>query len=405
MQPLGSTALLKAYHQRIVSSHDYDLDVDVLRMDESVQGPAQLVDGQINILTAADIRRTATFTFIDPDHALDLDADSILQGAVFADRMIRVRHTVDVPGFGDVTCTPIVGPINKVNRNGATVNVEIQDKAGLALFGCPPLTVRKGMNAIEAVRTIMSQRTGEAHFRLPANTRFRLNRHYSVGWQDVTSPWAICNQIMHACGLQLLYSCDGYLTARPRSSHPVFEFGAANLTSSVAGDNDFTGVVNYARTTAGDKIVKTAQAPADHPLSPARLGRNGVPRYLSSLANLSAPHEPNRPTGTGKHRKVSKVRLDKYAIAMEKYAKLEKSVSAQAQAASDSRLAAGLPMNQDLTWSAIPVFHLDVDDPIRLTTPDGSTVLPFSQGSIPLVTGDMSGGIVRQVSKPGRMRG
>lgn len=403
MQPLGSTALLEAYHQRIVSSHDYELDVDVVKMDETVQGPAQLVDGQINIQTGADVRRTATFTFVDPDHALDLDADSILQGAMFADRMIRVRHTVSVPGFGDVTCTPFVGPITKVNRNGATLDVECQDKAGLALFGCPPLTVSKGANAIDAIRQIMSERTGEAHFRLPANTRFRLNRAYSVGWPDAASPWAVCNQIMHACGLQLFYSCDGYLTARPRLTHPVFEFGHANLTSAVAGDSDFTGVVNYARATAGDKIVKIAQAPADHPLAPARLGRNGVSRYLTSLANLSAPHEPTPPGS--KRRKASKAQLGKFAIEMEKYAKLEKSVAAQAQATANSLLAAGLPMNLNLTWSAIPVFHLDVDDPVRLTTPDGSTVLPFSQGSIPLVSGDMSGGIVRRVSKPGRLRG
>jgi hypothetical protein len=402
MQPLGSAALVKAYHERVTMSHDYDLTVEVLRIDETPVSPAVLIDGQINIQRDADVRRTATVTLLDPDHGLNLDAGSLASGAVFADRMIRIRHYVDVPGFGTVVSTPFVGPIVKLNRNGATVDLECQDKTGLAILGTVPYTMAKGTNAIEAIRSIMYDCTGERHFRLPSGSRIRLNRNYSVAWPDESSPWAVCSQIAWASGLQLFYSCDGYVTVRPRPTASVFTFGDVNLTAAVAGDHDFSGVVNYARATAGDKIVKAAQAPADHPLAPANLGRNGVPRFLPSLADLDAPEAPSKP-GT-KKRPASKAQKKKYAIAMEKYAAQVKSVSALAQATADSLLEAGLPMTANLTWSAVPVFHLDVDDPVSLVTEDGSTILPFAEASIPLVSGDMTGGFQRRVSRPQRLR-
>jgi hypothetical protein len=402
MQPLGSAALVNAYHARITSSHDYDISVEVLTMEEQQVAAARLVDGQINILRDADVRRTATLTLLDPDRSLELDSDSPLEGALFADRMVRIRHYVDVPGFGIVAATPFVGPITKLNRNGATIDLECQDKTGLAILGCPPYTVAKGALVVDAIRNIMAARTGETRFRLPTGYRLRLTRAYSVGWPDEASPWAVCSAIARAAGLQLFYSSDGYLTLRPRPTGTTFVFNEVNLTSSVAGDNDFAGVVNYGRATAGDKIVKYAIAPTDHPLSPTRLGRNGVPRYLPSLAELDEPNKPNKPGS--KHRKASKAQLKKYAVEMEKYDALVTTTTALAQRTSNALLAAGLPTNTDLTWSAVPVFHLDVDDPVRLTTEGGTLVLPFAEASIPLVSGDMSGGLLRRVSRPGRLR-
>lgn len=400
MQPLGSAALLEAYHDRLNSPHDYDLTVEVLDMNERALSPARLVTGQVNILRDSDIRRTSNLTLLDPDRGLNLDADSPFQGALFADRMIRIRHYLEVPAFGVVVATPFVGPISQLNRNGATIDIECQDKTALAILGCPPYTVTKGTNAVTAIRNIMAARTGETKFRLPAGTKYRLARAYSTGWPDESSPWAVCQTIARAAGLQMFYSCDGYLTLRPRPTQPVYEFGKRNLTSAVAGSNDFAGVINHARAVA-DKIVRTATAPADHPLNPTRLGRNGVPRYLPSLADLDAPDKPDRPGS--KHRKASKAQLKKYAIEMEKYGDQVKSVTAKAQATANSLLASGLPMNTDLAWAAVPAFHLDVDDVVRLTTDQGSTNLPLSEATIPLVSDDMAGGLLRR-GRPGRIR-
>lgn len=394
---------MAAYVERVSGSHDYTLAVDVLDMDENPVAPAKLVDGQISILRDADIRRTTSLTLLDPDHSLGLDAGTVYQGALFADRMVRVRHSVDVPSFGTVTCTPFVGPISRLNRNGATIDIEAQDKTALAILGARPYTVKKGTNAVDAIRAIMADRTGETRFRFPAATRIRLAKDYSVGWSDEASPWQACSRIAWAAGLRLFYSCDGYLTLRPRVTGEVFEFNSAtNLTSPVVGDYDFTGVINYARATAGDKIVKTAIAPPEHPLSPTNLGRNGVGRYLPSIAEVDSP--PDAPTKPGtKRRKASKAQLNKYAEEMEKYTAQVKSVQARAQATADSLLAAGLPLTASLSFSAVPVFHLDSDDPVRVVTPEGSAVLPFAEASIPLVSGDMTVGTLRR-GRPSRIR-
>jgi hypothetical protein len=405
MQPLGSAALMEAYHARLSESHDYDITIDVLKMDETPIGPARLVDGQINIQRAADVRRTATLTLLDPDHGLNLDGNTIFEGALFADRMVRVQHHVEVPDFGVVTSTPFVGPITKLNRNGATIDVECQDKTLLGILGTKPYTVGKGMNSVDAIVAIMRDTTGERHFRVPSGSRIRLNRAYSVAWPDEAAPWRVVSQIAWAAGMQVFYSCDGFLTVRPALTQPVLEFGGTGvpMTSAVAGDSDFSSVVNYARTAAG-KIVRVAQAPADHPFYPGDatipgLGRNGVARYMPALADLD---EPERPAAVG--RKASKAQKRRFAREMELYYAELKSTAAQAQATSNSLLAAGLPMNANFTWSAVPVFHLDVDDPVRLTTPEGTTVLPFAEASIPLVSGDMSGGLLKKVSRPQRLR-
>ncbi len=403
MQPLGSHELLAAYHERITGSHDYDIFVDVLTMNERPLSPAALVDGQINIQRDTGVRRTGTLTLLDPDSGLNLDTASPSKGALFANRLVRVRHVVDVPGYGNVIATPFIGPISKLNRNGATIDIEVQDKTALAILGCPPITVTKGTNAVSAIVKIMRERTGEFRFRVPVGTRQRLARNYSTGWPDESSPWAVCGRIARSAGLQMFYSCDGYFTLRPRPTQPVFEFDEAVLTSAVSGDNDFSGFVNYARATAGDKIVRIAEAPADHPMSPGNVEfkRNGVKRYLPSLADVTGPGDrPDRP-GT-KRRPASKAQLHKFATEMEKYGNRVNTASGLAQATADSLLAAGLPMNANLAAAAVPVFHLDVDDPILLSTRTDETILPFAEASIPLTNGDMSVGLKRRVSRPGR---
>ena len=57
MQPLASGAALRAYHSRLLSSHDFDVFVDILNLDEKVTGSAVLLDGQVNIEDGGLVRR------------------------------------------------------------------------------------------------------------------------------------------------------------------------------------------------------------------------------------------------------------------------------------------------------------------------------------------------------------
>lgn len=368
MQPIGSKALRDAYHDRLRSSHDYTLDVDVLTMEERHVGSAHLTSGQVNLQKdGTAVRRTGTFTFYDPDHRLNLDPDSIFEAGLFAHRMVRVRHTLNVPGFGEVEVTPFVGPIATLARDGDEVTVECQDKTALAIRGTRPKTVRKGKNAVDAIHDILYDCTGERHFRLPSGTRHRLPKSYNVGWKDEASPWRVCQKIAGLLDMQLIYSCDGYVTLREFPTEPVFTFDAARaLTALPTNSQDYTNVVNHVRVVGGKKKVAAGvSAPSSWALSAQKLGRNGAPRWLPEVIEDSG---------------------------------IKRDVVAKARAARE--LNKHLSMSNQISWTGVPVFHLDVGDIIRIRTEDDEATLKFDTGSIPLMPdGEMTGGRMRTVMR------
>lgn len=379
MQPLAlNGATLAEYHRALFATHDYRMTVDLLRMDETPLSTitSTFLDGQANLQGADSVvRRTATMTLADPDRSLHLDADTPYEGATFSDRMIRVRHTIELPDSGiEVTATPFVGPIVRLSRDGDTLALECHDKAALAATGTVPFTVAKGMNAVSAIRSIMYNCTGERRFRLPSGTTLRLTRPYSVGWTAEASPWVVCQQLAKLLGMDLFYSCDGYLVLRRRPTSTVITVDERALTSDVQVDHDSTSVSNYVRVTAGlngGRIAKTAYPPKGHPMYPGEpgLGRNDAWRRLPMLVNGGSVKS-----------------------------------GAEAQKRADAELAKNLPMTAAVALSMVPVFHLDVDDVMRVETTRGGLDVRLDQGSIPLgVSGDMTVGAQRRISRGRRV--
>lgn len=364
---------LDAYRSRLQSPHDCDIEVDILTMSEKHVASVghRLLDGQVNIQRDATVKRTATFSLFDPDNEIGFDSGSAFGGALFADRMVRATHSLEVPGVGVVRAIPFVGPVVKVARDGDVLNIEAQDKTLLAIEGRPPKTVKKGQNAVEAIREIMSERTGEARFRFPANNRKRLARSYSVGWKTEASPWAVCQKIARSIGMQLVYACDGALLLRDHPKAVAFDFADGGaLTGAPQTDYDLTNLRNYVRVTGEKKKTNPADAepPAKHALSPKSLGRNGVKRYLPLLVDDSG---------------IKKQRV--------------------AQRRANDELAALLPISITASFPAVPVFHLDYGDHVRVTSQYGDAVVPFVEASIPLgVGGDASFGTQRRVSQKRR---
>jgi hypothetical protein len=388
VQPLGLNASqLKAYHAHVLSSHDFRITAEVCDTAGRVlQVQETLLDGQVNIQRGNGIRRTASLTFFDPDHRLGLDPDSPFGDTMFLDRMVKVVHTVAVPGVGRVPAVVFIGPIATVSRDGDTVAVEAQDKAAFAIRGRPPLTMKKGTNAVAAIRAIMAA-TGERRFRLPTSSR-RLPKAYSVGWSDDAAPWFVAQRIAsQVLGMQLLYSADGFLLLRRTPAQSVVTLTGAHLTAPVNTAYDVTAAVNSVRVegtkkpkkkakqdktsnTKPEKIATTAVLKARHPMSPARLGRSGAPRYLPLLV-------------TGEQYKAS-------SDAAKRAQRLLREQSTNTTAA--------------VSLSALPLHHLDADDLISVQAPDTSFRIRFAEGSIPLgVGGDMSIGAQKRVSA-GRRR-
>ena len=373
MQPLASGDALRAYHSRLLSSHDFDVFVDIMDLDEKVTGSAVLLDGQVNIEDGGLVRRKCSLSLSDPDGALD---DSL----GWVSQLVRVRHVLEVPGVGEVTATPFVGPVTSIGRSGGEVKIELQDKAALAIRGARPLTVPKGMSAMAAIRKIMSYCTGEFRFRfsLPARVaRRRLSGDYSVGLADEADPMLVAAKIARTeLGAQLLYSCDGYLMLRPMPSSPVVDLGS--ITDPVQTSADLSKVVNYVKVSGkavskkkGNKTTTTqaisvARVKPRSEISPETVSRQGVPRLLPLV------------------------------IAEDGYTK-----TSQTAARAAAELKRGAAVESQPSISVVPVFHLDADDIVAVTDETGRTLnVRLSTGSIPLgVGGDMSIGFKRRTSE------
>ncbi|MGH3631454.1 MAG: hypothetical protein ACRDRL_28945 [Sciscionella sp.] len=362
----------EAYLARLFGSHDFSVVVDVLDMEERPQGSATFLDGQVNLQSGQAVRRTCTLTLSDPDGALDLSTSSAWSGtSLWADRLVRVRHTIDVGGR-DVSATVFEGVPVTLSRSGGEVNVELQDKTALATRGSRPLRLNKGMRAVDAIRQIFEERCGETRFRFPHPSR-RLSYNYAVGWEDKSSPWAVASRIAsHQLGMDLLYTCDGYLMLRRRPKASCLAI--PGVTEQAKDAIDFSTLDNWVQVLGKTSTHRTRSATVKTQpqtidsvrgsLSPSALGRRGVPRYLPLV-----------------------VTEESYTKTSQTKARAEREINKHGRLQDQPQV------------SCIPVFHLDADDLVDVSTPDGSRQVRFSSGSIPLgVGGEMTIGAHRWVS-------
>lgn len=359
MQKVGTTTERKAFEAALRRSHTRRITVSVTNLDGHVLSTLTpvLVDGQVVVDYDAETTRAATLTFLDPSRALNFDTDSPDDGAVYADRMIRITYSVHVEALGRYVSVVIFhGPVTKLDRSGDVVNLEAQGKETLARGAIwRTLSLKKGSFVTTAIKMLLHDRAGETRFSF-VNLPHRLPKTRSL--DRYAEIWATARSLAHSVNRQLYYDGAGtaILRAFPRSVLYTFSdgtggdvVGEVQVSYSLDDVKNVVVVVGGKPKGAKHRVRATATAPSSHPLSPARLGPSGNPRRLVEVMEDDSV----------------------------------RSVKAAKQRAHDL-LDDRLREVVEVTFDALPVPHLDPGDLVRIKTEDFTTSFRLRRFSIPL---------------------
>jgi len=321
----------------------------------------RLISGQVNVDYTADVTRNCTIQLMDPNRTLSFETDSADEGAIYMDRMIRVIYSVKVPQMNAWVDIPIFcGPVVSMDRDDDVINVEAQGKETLAKGAAwRTFTRKKNTNKVNVIRDILKELSGENKFDL-VETTSKLPKDYSLGRESI--PWDAAKSLASGLSRQLFYDGRGYCKLRSLPGTPVFTFKSGDggtVLSAPQISYDSTEAKNIVLVKGGvPKGAKTAlsvyvAAPSSHPLSPQKLGRNGVPRYLLEVIEDDAIR-----TKTEAEEKAGAVLNDK------------------------------LLQTVDVSFDAMPIPHLEPGDMVRIQTEEYATTFRMREFSIPLVAGD-----------------
>lgn len=363
MQTMGlSAAELLAYHRALHDpAHTFRVSVSVLDLAGQTLTSISptVLDGQVIVDIDADVTRTLTLTFLDPKHQLNFDSDSPDDGALYADRLVRVHYSVRVPELDrHVSAVVFTGPATKLDRAGGEVSIEAAGMEKLALANTwRPLTIKKGAKKVDAIRTILRDRAGETRFALP---EIPTRMPTTLSLDRLSQPWLPARRLANSLDRQLFYPGTGVCTMRRWPARPLFTFATGDGGNVVGAPSishvmdDFANVVEVigAKPKGKKEHVRfVATAPATHPLSPQRLGRNGTPRFI-----------------------VKRVEDDHIRS------------TAEARRRATRLLDDSLRETVEVTFDAMPMPHLDPGDLCQLRTRDAHATFRLRKFSIPLGT-------------------
>jgi hypothetical protein len=339
-----SAAERAAFEHALRHSHTRRIDVEVLTLNGDVlsQLTPVLIDGQVNCDMDAEVTRSATLTFLDPRHALNFDTDSPDEGALYADRMIRIRYGVYVEKLSRYVFVPVfTGPITGLSREGVTVTVEAQGKESL-LRGTlwEPLTLRKGLQVTAALRALIRDRGGERSLSIPGI----FNRYGNPptlpktrSLDRFTEIWPVAMSLAKGLDRQLFYTGDGVATLRPWPETVAYTF-----TTGDGGDVLSELSVKYQLEEMKNVVIVRGQPPTGK--KEIVFGRDLVEQVEDQSIRTDAAAKEQAARLLEKHlREVVEVEFD-----------------------------------------AMPIPHLDVGDVVRVQTPSFTTKFRVRKFAIPL---------------------
>jgi hypothetical protein len=311
-----------AFHAQLRRSHRIRVRVAILnRAEEPISDlDAEVVAGAVQVDSTADVTRSLELTLLDPRRSLRFDPASPSDLALYADNFLAVERGVYVEALGRWIDVPVFwGPVTQFVRKGAEVKLEGSGKETLMLdphLATQGYQLRKGARLDAAVRQVAG-RVGETRYNLPDLPQ-RLSRTRIV--EPESEPWKVLRggdsaehyqqkrrkkkrggkggkggaEAKPPGGLvaaeqdfDCFYDGRGRLTVRRVNRNSIFTFAEDLLTDEPEITYDVGEFRNYVKVDGGrakgskKAAQAAAQLPASNPMSPAALGRNGRPRYMT----------------------------------------------------------------------------------------------------------------------------
>lgn len=245
------------------------------------------MSGQVTVDSTAEITRALDMSLIDPLGKLDLEPDSPASTSIFISNLIKVWVVLRDPVSGDVYTIPVfTGPMDSVTRTDMFLDVKCVGKEKLALDNVwVGRNFRAGQKKTEVVTRILRDMVGEVNLSIPDRAA-KLPKDLKITSED--NPWAVASRIVASMNCQLFYDGRGVARVRPRKQDPVLTLDEKWVAGTPQVSYDLSaGVYNAVRVVGGKtkkgkkKVVAKAVAGRAHPLSPWRLGRGGVPRFIT----------------------------------------------------------------------------------------------------------------------------
>lgn len=368
MISLGLSVADQIYFENLLRRpHWRSTKVRVLDLDHRYLGDIsdRLYTGQVNIDITAEVTRSLSADFIDPDYQLGFDSANPVQGTVFLNRMLQASYVYEPPDRSVSFEVPIfTGPINKPQRAGGLVRVEAQGKDALAAQTLRSSKTYSTRWRKSQIILDLLQYTGESRFRfdraLAMNTKtLTLNRTHK--------PVVVAKSVANSMGLKLFWDGTGTAVLRKVSTRPVYVFDGGVVLSEPEPGYDLESLVNAVLVIGGKGTRPLWRiAPANHALSPSNLGRGNPKKGRYFTQEIS---------DTSLNTRTKQIR------------------------AGNAALASGLLQSVDLAFSSAVVPHLEEYDTYTYRSPDFSTNATVRTLALPLTAdGTMSVGSLRRVT-------
>jgi hypothetical protein len=329
-------------------------------------------DGQVTIDTEAEVTRALDLTLLDPLHRVNLDPDDPSETSIFIADMISIVYVVIDPYRKNNFEIPIFcGPVSAVERDDVEISVKALGKESLGLANVwDGRTFKEGQEKTTVIKQILRDIMGETKLDVKDRAA-KLPQDQKLNSED--KPWTVAKKIAGSMNMQLFYDGRGVAVLRKRSSTPVVTLDEQWLTTEPQPSYDLSAVINAVKVIGGtpkkakDPVKAKAVAKRSHPLSPWRLGRGGVPRYL-------------------------------WTTIQDDSLRTKKECKDLAQKVLQNGLLAGVTASAD----GIPCVRLQELDVVRYKTEHTTIHAPLKKFTIPLLGGqDATYGYVRKIRPRG----